>query len=391
MKYSIKKMTVLLLLMMAGGLANAQSMYLAEEYYNQGKYYEAAKQLQPLADGGNAKAQVMAAGLFFEGKGVPKNDAQGVKYATLAANQGYEDAIKLLAKHYWTSNPKKAFETLKHYTDRHPYLKKKDIGMMLAECYLLPHGTEKNEALGWQLAEGNEQLDVLIKQEGMTARYIEYQMHKTGKDNLEDYADYLFGNGDMEMFTQVCNSIKRLHPDVMEHYKQRASEGNSFASAMVAEYYYDRGIRNMEVDDITKARNYINGSASRSAYGRSLRNKINFVPATYTITSGFWIYGTNQSNLFLLKIEHKYNKTIFHFNYKAVHAEAYVNFDKGLCALCNGKRYALLTPRRFVNRRTNVNGNDNYFTMEFEAMPTNWSEINLVYNGTTTFQNIRHQ
>ncbi|MBQ9640161.1 MAG: sel1 repeat family protein [Bacteroidaceae bacterium] len=57
-----------------------------------GNYTEAAKCLRPLADGGNAEAQTLAAQLFFEGKGVTKNEAQGVKYATQAAKQGHEDS-----------------------------------------------------------------------------------------------------------------------------------------------------------------------------------------------------------------------------------------------------------------------------------------------------------
>ena len=40
--------------------ASAQSMSTAKYYYEQGKYLEAAKQLRPLADGGNAEAQAMA-------------------------------------------------------------------------------------------------------------------------------------------------------------------------------------------------------------------------------------------------------------------------------------------------------------------------------------------
>ena len=52
---------------------SAQSMQMAKYYYEQGKYLEAAKQLRPLADGGNAEAQCMAAGMFFEGKGIQKN------------------------------------------------------------------------------------------------------------------------------------------------------------------------------------------------------------------------------------------------------------------------------------------------------------------------------
>lgn len=83
------KLFVAALAMTAMPLAvGAQSMYTAKQYYNQGRYLDAAKQLRPLADGGNADAQLMAAELFFEGKGVAKSDAQGVKYATMAVNKG---------------------------------------------------------------------------------------------------------------------------------------------------------------------------------------------------------------------------------------------------------------------------------------------------------------
>ena len=106
---------------------NAQSLSYVKSLMEQGMYLDAAKRLRPLADGGNAEAQVMAAQLFFEGKGVAKNNAQGLKYATLAANQGNEEAIMLLVNYYWNSNPSKAYEVLKNYTEKHPYLKKTKI------------------------------------------------------------------------------------------------------------------------------------------------------------------------------------------------------------------------------------------------------------------------
>ena len=65
-------------------------------YMEQGDYLNAAKELRPLADGGNAEAQLLAAKLFFEGKGVIQSDAQGVNYATMAADQGNVEGIELL-------------------------------------------------------------------------------------------------------------------------------------------------------------------------------------------------------------------------------------------------------------------------------------------------------
>ena len=81
-------------------IGNAQSVSYAKSLINQGKYLEAAKQLRPLADGGNAEAQYLAAKLFFEGRGVNKNVAQGEKYAMLSANQCNVDAIVLLSTLY---------------------------------------------------------------------------------------------------------------------------------------------------------------------------------------------------------------------------------------------------------------------------------------------------
>jgi len=91
-----KKIVMVFLLWGICGMAHAQSMYWAQKYYDEGKYLEAAKQLRPLADGGNAEAQYMAGLLFLEGKGVNKNKAQAEKYLRLAALQGHEKAVSEL-------------------------------------------------------------------------------------------------------------------------------------------------------------------------------------------------------------------------------------------------------------------------------------------------------
>lgn len=70
---------------------SAQSLGTAKMYIEQEQYVNAAKQLRPLADGGNAEAQYLAAKLFFEGHiNNAKAEEQGVKYATMSADQGYE-------------------------------------------------------------------------------------------------------------------------------------------------------------------------------------------------------------------------------------------------------------------------------------------------------------
>ena len=65
-----KKLLFLLVVFLMTNHVNAQSLSYVKSLMEQGMYLDAAKRLRPLADGGNAEAQVMAAQLFFEGKGV---------------------------------------------------------------------------------------------------------------------------------------------------------------------------------------------------------------------------------------------------------------------------------------------------------------------------------
>ena len=135
----------------------AQSVSYAKSLIEQGNYLEAAKQLRPLADGGNAEAQYLAATLFFEGKGVSKNDLQGVKYATLSANQGNTDAMILLADHHKGNGQlQNYYATLEHYVTRHPYLRKEFVGLRLAECYMRGWGVEQDEETAWEMASENK-------------------------------------------------------------------------------------------------------------------------------------------------------------------------------------------------------------------------------------------
>ncbi|MCR5678959.1 MAG: hypothetical protein K6G08_01945 [Prevotella sp.] len=66
--------------------AKAQDISQIEQMIEQGQYKQAALKLRPLADGGNAEAQYLAATLFLEGKGVVRSLQQAFKYASLAAD-----------------------------------------------------------------------------------------------------------------------------------------------------------------------------------------------------------------------------------------------------------------------------------------------------------------
>lgn len=151
---------------MSAMIVNAQSVGYAKSLIELGRYMDAAKELRPLADAGNAEAQYLAATLFFEGKGVQKNDQQGIKYATLSANQGNENSIVLLADYYYgAGNYQKLFEMMKALIDKHPYMEENLPGTILGLCYLNGYGTEKNAKRGRELLgknkEGQKQLSDL--------------------------------------------------------------------------------------------------------------------------------------------------------------------------------------------------------------------------------------
>lgn len=144
----------------------AQSYEMALDYYNTGEYLQAAKILRPLADGGDARAQALAAQLFFEGYGVSKNISQGIKYATLAANQGNEEGVNQLSSYYvGIKDFKKAYNVLHEYVEvKHPHLLKENIGARLGLYYITGGGVAKDEDKGWSIIQKTEFLDFYKEQ-----------------------------------------------------------------------------------------------------------------------------------------------------------------------------------------------------------------------------------
>ncbi len=144
--------------------AKAQSLSYAKTLIKQERYLDAAKQLRPLADGGNAEAQWIAAEMFFEGKGVPKNNAQGIKYATMAAKQGYENAVLLLAKYYDKQGKhSQAIETLTKYTTQYPALLKGQSGVWLSYAYFVGEGVASDTLKASEILDQQENINETLK------------------------------------------------------------------------------------------------------------------------------------------------------------------------------------------------------------------------------------
>ena len=82
---------VLPLLLAVHGLA-AGGIERGGAAYNQGDYGTALREWRPLAEHGNAGAQLNLGFMYDNGYGVPVNDKTAIKWYTLAAEQGYANA-----------------------------------------------------------------------------------------------------------------------------------------------------------------------------------------------------------------------------------------------------------------------------------------------------------
>lgn len=291
----------------------AQSMYMAKHYYEQGNYLEAAKQLRPLADGGDAEAQTMASRMFLNGQGVQKSEAQALKYAKMAANKGNEEAMRLVCDIYYrTRKYAEYFKTLQHYITQHPYLEKKELGMYLAACHIDGIGTEKNETKGWQMLEINGNIDEFLtdKRKDRKEQYINFKMRQSGKKCIEDYADYVFEYGDEDAFKEILQYIddKNYKTDMVSYYMQRAKEGNGFAKAWLANYFYDKNGPRQSISALQRE-----AAAAGSAYGRWLEEKVNFVPATY---NSIRVKYNPTPRTYIESVKKEYGKTTVYFVYQ---------------------------------------------------------------------------
>ena len=91
------------LLMIAFGISQLASAGPFEDgtaAYERGEYATSLKLWQPLANQGNAGAQVALGVLYYNGQEVPQDYTEAVKWFRLAANQGYAGAQSNLGVMY---------------------------------------------------------------------------------------------------------------------------------------------------------------------------------------------------------------------------------------------------------------------------------------------------
>ena len=82
-------------ILLAGLARPAQAgMDEADAAYNRGDFETTYAELRPIAEGGDARAQILLGILYEYGSGVPRDDAEAVRWYRLAAEQGSANAIQ---------------------------------------------------------------------------------------------------------------------------------------------------------------------------------------------------------------------------------------------------------------------------------------------------------
>lgn len=211
-----------------------QSLEHAKNLIEKKRYLDAAKQLRPLADSGNAEAQYWAACLFFDGKGVQKNDNQGLKYSTMSADQGFYPSIYLLANYYEERDAQKYVNTLQKYIDLFPYLLDDILGCKLGYAIVTGYGTEINNEKGWNIIDKSKYGQDFIIEKGIKGDYYLFKATQVGVSCLEDYADFLFGNGKNDEFERLIDYMDTTGYLSTQMLQKKAENGNAWAMAYYA-------------------------------------------------------------------------------------------------------------------------------------------------------------
>ena len=393
-------------------LVSAQAVDYARSLMDQERFLEAAKQLRPLADGGNAEAQYLASKLFFEGKGVAKNASQGIKYATLSANQGYEMGVCALFDYYRSiKNYSKAFSVLVSYINRFPALKEsRYAGFRYLNCYLEGIGTPKDEKIGWYLFEKNKGYEWNMKyMAGFGERYWNYKAEQDGVSDMFDYADYLYCNHKQIKYYELERFITEKKCKTKTDWAEEADNGHAWAKAKLAEIYLNEdnpqrayALAKLAMEQgsclakeiFERAEIRINrmtqSSSTNNNSSRASSSSINSSAKTgfYKVKN----YRTSATDVILTKIDVGNSYTTITLKYRNnTNGARRLTINPNTHVEYNGRTYGM-TRNSVPPSGILVGGNGSYeFTMSFPQIPTNGSDgFNLIENGSWKFYNITY-
>ncbi len=249
------RLIVLLTLSFLLQSTSGQTLEYAKKLIEQKQYSEAAKQLRPLADTGNSEAQYLIAELFFEGKGVAKNSSQGIRYATLSADQRNENGILLLVNNLERLDAYKFIQTIKRYLKPVEYSGDINDKLKCSFGYALVrgYGIQKDEIKGWEMIKSSAWHLVFLEENNIIGDYFQYRALKDGYDDLELYCDRLYGLEDDDCSFLLEYLIKKQGFDIekdkqqiYDHYLKRANDGNAFSMAIISVLELEKNTENAE-------------------------------------------------------------------------------------------------------------------------------------------------
>ena len=91
---------LLVLALLVAPAAGAQTFEEASAAYDRGDYAVAFESLRTLAEQGDARAQILIGKMYHEGRGVPWDEVEAVRWYRRAAEQGHADAQFMLGMRY---------------------------------------------------------------------------------------------------------------------------------------------------------------------------------------------------------------------------------------------------------------------------------------------------
>ena len=109
--------TMLLILVLLLVQAEAADFKAGMEAYERGDFAAALRKFRSLAEQGHAEAQNMLGVMYSDGRGVPEDDSEAVKWLRKAAEQNHPEAQLNIGIHYAGGNgvPKDEVEAVKWY------------------------------------------------------------------------------------------------------------------------------------------------------------------------------------------------------------------------------------------------------------------------------------
>lgn len=386
----IKYFFVVAVFLLSAINAQGQSLNRAKYLIDQGYYLDAAKQLRPLADGGNAEAQYLAATLFFDGKGVNASPQQGRKYASMAAEQGHEQAVELLLKK--AVDNAQLFKIASHYCEKFPLLKKGLAGLALYKCYSEgKDGVEKDLQKAVEIIEQNNSYEELMADYQQATLIWNAAAEVAGKSCLEDYADYLYGKKDKTRYNKLKSFIlDQLYKDgKYGTLTSRAKEGNAWAMAEVANKLFDKGGKAIKFDGQNEPVTIISlatkSKDAGSAYGLWVYRKVTYIP----IIKNNVVIVPATTKMTVQYLEQGWDYTTIKIRYQQQGYTEWVAVGKACLLECDGKYYRLrnTTLPRLPQRKTLTRGEVVEYTMTFDRIPNNAKKFTVWEDRQgTTFQ-----